>query len=61
MIHFDTLIKGLIIFMVGLIFLAIKNNMKGKPDAQYTGVIFVLSTYGLLCLGVLLIVWSFFE
>lgn len=61
MMNIDTLIKGLITFMVGLIFLAIKNNMKGKPDTQYTGVMFVLNTYGLLCLGILLIVWSFFE
>lgn len=59
--NIDTLLIGLLAFLLGLIGLVIKADTKDYSDKSYTGVQFSWSVYLLIGVGAFLIIWSFFN
>jgi hypothetical protein len=61
MINWTLLIVGLISFAIGLIGLNGKSHIREYKKKSLTGVEFMWSSYFLLGVGVVLVVWSFFS
>ena len=61
MVNWDTLILGLIFFVLGLIGLVIKSNVKEDQKYSLTGTQVTIGTYALLVCGTGLIILSFLS
>lgn len=57
--NWTNLIIGLFFLLFGLIGMTVKSDK--KEGVSYSGIKIIYSSYGLIAVGVILIIWSFFS